>query len=636
MCRRLALALVSVALLAACGPGSLGRSASGGATSVPTYAHDVAPILYAKCASCHRTGELAPFPLLSYEDAARWSESIALETKARVMPPWLPSPNTPEFHGVRRLTDAEIDTLQRWHKGGAPMGDATGAPVAPTFTADWQLGKPDVVATMAAPYVLPSGARDITRNVVFRVPITSTKYVRAVEFRTSGAPIHHAVIRVDPTSSSRHRDGEDGHAGFEGMASPEVQDPDGHFIGWTPGRGPILSPDGLAWRIERGSDLVVELHLVPGKKPANVQPSVALFFTDMAPARTPVFVKMGSKAIAIPAGDKNYVVTDTYELPVDVELLSLYPHAHFLGKEMFVTAVTPGGPVTTLLNIEKWNFRWQQDYRYTTPVKLPRGTRLRMRYTFDNSASNPANLNVPPKPVYFGPRSSDEMASLGLQMLTPTRADGRMLERVFAEREALSYVEAGQAQVTRDPNNAEAQALLGGSYVDVGRFADAIAPLAAAVRLDPGYASAHNYLGGALVSLGRVAEGLPHLQRAVALSPRDERYHVNLGNGLNTTGRRAEAAAEFERALVLNPDFGAAHANLGQMLFLAGRLNEALPHIARAAELAPESAAAHSDLGGVLAALGRKAEAIAHLKRTLELQPDYAPAKQNLARLGER
>lgn len=636
MRRRAALVLLSTAFLAACGTALGGRVGQQAATDVPTYAKDVAPILYSKCASCHRTGELAPFPLLSYEDASRWSESIALETKARVMPPWLPSPNTPEFHGVRRLTDAEIDTLQRWHKGGAPMGDASAAPPAPTFSADWQAGKPDVVATMAAPYVLPPGARDITRNVVIRVPITSTKYVRAVEFRTSGAPIHHAVVRVDPTSSSRHRDGEDGQPGFEGMASPEVQDPDGHFIGWTPGRGPILSAEGLAWRIEPGSDLVVELHLVPGKKPANVQPSVALFFTDRAPARTPVFVKMGSKSIAIPAGDKNYVVTDTYELPVDVELLSLYPHAHFLGKAMTVTAFTPGGPVTTLLNIDQWNFRWQQDYRYSTPVKLPRGTRLRMRYTFDNSASNPANLNVPPIPVYFGPRSSDEMASLGVQLLTPTRADGRMLEQVFAEREALSYVEAGQAQVARDPNNAEGQALLGGSFVDVGRFADAIAPLKAAVRLDPGYASAHNYLGGALVSLGRVEEGLGHLQRAVALSPRDERYHVNLGNGLNAAGRRAEAAAEFERALTLNPDFGAAHANIGVMLFSAGRLKEALPHLARAASLAPESAVAHSDLGAVLAALGRNAEAIVHLRRALELQPDYAPAKQNLAKLGGR
>lgn len=626
-------ALVILGLATGCGPTPRRSAESGTPTGVPTFAREVAPILHAKCASCHRAGELAPFPLIEYTDAARWSEAIAIETKARIMPPWLPAPNSPEFHGVRRLTDREIDTLQRWHKAGAPLGDAAAVPQAPTFSTDWQLGTPGVVATMPAPYVLPPGPRDITRNVVIRVPLTSAKFVRAVEFRTGGAPIHHAVVRIDPTSSSRHRDGEDGQPGFEGMASPEVQDPDGHFIGWTPGRGPILSPEGLPWRIERGSDLVVELHLVPGKKAANVQPSVALFFTDVAPTRTPVFVKMGSKAIDIPAGDNDYALSDTYVLPVDVELLSLYPHAHFLGKQMTVTATRPGGAVQTLLSIPQWNFRWQQDYQYGTPVKLPRGTSITMRYTFDNSASNSANPNMPPQPVYFGPRSTDEMASLGLQFLTPTRADGLAMEQVFAQREALSYVEAGLAQVRRNPANAEGQALLGGSLVDVGRLADAIRPLQAAVRLDPGYASAHNYLGGALVSLGRIIEGLPHLQRAAALSPRDERYRVNLGNGLNAAGRRADAAAEYAAALKLNPDFGAAHANLGLLLFSSGRPAEALPHFERAVALAPDSAEAESDLGGVLAALGRKAEAIAHLRRALELRPGYAPAVENLARV---
>lgn len=634
MCHRERWGLLLAALAMLPGCGRAPQTASTG--PAPTFAKDVAPIVYAKCTPCHRDGELAPFPLLTYADAARWSESIAIETKARVMPPWLPTPNTPEFHGVRRLSDAEVDVLQRWHAAGAPQGNAADAPPPPTFSSDWQLGTPDAVATMAAPFALPAGTRDITRNVVLRVPITASKYVRAVEFRTGGSPIHHAVIRVDPTTSSRHRDGEDGQPGFEGMGSPEVQDPDGHFIGWTPGRGPILSPDGLAWRIERGSDLVVELHLVPGKRAAMVQPSVALFFTDVAPTRTPIFVKMGQKAIDIPAGAANHVLTDRYQLPVNISLLSVYPHAHFLGKEMTVTATLPDRSVKTLITIPHWNFRWQQDYRYQTPVALPRGTTIEMRYVFDNSAANSANPNSPPRPVYFGPRSTDEMASLGLQMLTDTPADAKTLEQIFAARETSSYIDAGLAQVRRDPGNAEAQGLLGGSYVDAGRLADAIAPLEAAVRLNPAYASAHNYLGGALVTLGRAAEGVPHLQRAVALSPRDERYHLNLGNALRAVGRPAEAAAEYARALALNPDFGAAHANLGLMLFGAGRPAEALPHFVRVAELAPGSAEAASDLGGVLAALGRKADAIAQLRRALTLDPNYGPALENLARLNVR
>ena len=623
-----ALALAS----AGCGP----TSPPAAATSTPTFAHDVAPILYARCTPCHRAGELAPFPLLNYEDAVRWSQSIAIETQARIMPPWLPSPNAPEFLGVRRLSDAEIDIIQRWQRAGTPLGNAAELPAAPVFTSGWQLGQPGAVATLPRPFVLQPGPRDVTRNIVMRVPLTSAKFVRAVEFRTGGAPIHHAVIRVDRTTSSRQRDGEDGQPGFDGMGSPEVEDPDGHFIGWTPGRGAILSPDGLPWRIGRGSDLVVELHLVPGKVPASVQPTVALFFTDVAPTATPVFVKMESKAIDIPAGAADYAVVDSYVLPVGVQLLSIYPHAHFRGKEMTVTAATPRGAVQSLLSVKRWNFRWQQDYRYSTPVALPRGTTITMRYTFDNSAANPANPQIPPQPVYYGPRSVDEMASLGLQLLPASKADGDILVKVFEQREIAANLEAGQARVRRNAQDPEGQLLLGGSYVDAGRLPESLTPLEAAVRLSPNSASAQNYLGGALVSLGRVPDGISHLQRAVALSPRDERYHVNLGNALSRAGQPAQAAAEYGKALALNSDFGAAHSNLGAMLFAHGRAAEALPHLSKAAELAPESAEAESDLGGVLAALGRKAEAVVHLQRALQLQPGFPAAVENLARLQKR
>lgn len=602
----------------------------------PTFAKDVAPILFAKCASCHHTGELAPFPLLEYRDAARWSEAIAIETQARVMPPWLPSPNTPEFLDVRRLSGEEIDVLQRWHRAGAPMGEPADLPKVPQFTTDWQLGPPGAIASVARPFVLQPGPRDITRNIVMRVTLPAAKFVRAVEFRTGGAPIHHAVIRVDRTSSSRQRDGEDGQAGFEGMGSPEVQDPDGHFIGWTPGRGPILSPEGLPWRIERGSDLVVELHLVPGKRAATVQPTVALYFTDVAPARTPVFVKMGSKAIDIPVGQTDYVVSNTYVLPSDVELLSVYPHAHFLGKRMMVTATRPDGAVQDLLTVPQWNFRWQQDYRYSTAVRLPRGTRITMRYTYDNSAKNPANPQRPPQPVYFGPRSIDEMASLGMQFLTATAAAGDAMVAEFEQRETVDNIAAGQAAVRRNPADAEGQLLLGGSYVDAGRPADALAPLEAAVRLSPRSAGAHNYLGGALMSLGRVAESIDQLRQAASLSPRDERYQTNLGNAFHAAGRDGDAAAAFQRALALNADFEAAHANLGLVFFGQRRFADALRHFQRAAELAPDSATAQSDLGAALAAVGRTAEAIDRLRLALRLQPGYPPAVENLARLERR
>lgn len=600
----------------------------------PTFAADIAPILYTKCAPCHRAGELAPFPMLSYDDAARWAQSIAIETRAKTMPPWLPEPQTPEFAGVRRLTAQELDLIQRWYAGGAPAGDLTKAPAPPAFASGWQGGTPDVIATMPRPFVLPQGTRDSIRNVVLRVPIDRAGYVRAVELLTGGAPIHHAVIRVDPTAASRQREGVDGQPGFEGMASAETQDPDGHFIGWTPGRGPIVSPDGLAWRLERGADLVVELHLIPARgKPSTVQPQVALYFTDTPPQRSPVFVKMGSKAIDIPAGAAAHVITDTFTMPSDAQLLSVYPHAHYLARQMQVTASFPDGRTTTLLEIRRWNFRWQQDYRFSTPVALPRGTRLDMRYVYDNSAANPDNPHTPPQPVYNGPASTDEMATLGVQLLPATPEDGRALVAIFDRRETEQNILAGSAQIRRRPDDTEGLVLLGGSLVDAGRHGEALPHLERAVRLAPQYAPAQNYYGGALLALGRVPEAARAFAAAATAAPRDERYQVNLGIAALRLGQDTAAQAAFERALALNRDVAAAHANLGLLWFQRRQFARALPYLTRAVELQPNSASAESDLGAVLAALGRTAEAEQHLRRALALDPNDAAARQNLARL---
>ena len=174
-----------------------------------------------------------------------------------------------------------------------------------------------------------------------------------------------AVIRIDRTGLSRRRDLEDPGPGFDGMVAAEVQDPDGHFIGWAPGRGPIVAPDGMPWRLDRGSDLVVELHLMPGKQPEAVKPTLALYFTDKPPVADPVMLIMGSKAIDIAAGQANYVAEDRYTLPVAADLLSLYPHAHYLGKEMVVRAALPDGTSRQLLRIAQWSAE-----QVVAPVKL--------------------------------------------------------------------------------------------------------------------------------------------------------------------------------------------------------------------------------------------------------------------------
>jgi Flp pilus assembly protein TadD len=598
-----------------------------------TFNKDVAPIVFANCAPCHRPGEVAPFPLLSYADAAKHADGMAEETRKRHMPPWLPERGEFPILGERRLSAEQIATIQRWVDGGKLEGNPADLPKAPVFPEGWQLGRPDAVVTLAKPYALKPGGEDVYRNLVARSPVAADVFVRAVEFRTNGAPIHHAVIRVDRTNASRARDGADGQPGFEGMTWQTVQDPGGQFIGWAPGRGPIVAPDGMPWRLERGADLVIELHMLPQKKPATVSPTIALYTTGTPPVRAPLTLKMSSKLIDIPAGARDHSVTERYELPVPVDLLSVYPHAHYLGKDMLVTATWPDGATKTLLHIPHWSFHWQQDYRYATPIALPRGTVVTMRYTFDNSEDNGENPHAPPVRVRLGPNSTDEMAELGLQVVTASIADAARLVASFDERDAQANVALGEARVRERPDSAEYRAFLGKAYVEVGRNADAIPHLEAAVRLDPKMAGAESDLGTALMSQGRLPEALVHLQRAVMLAPRDETVAYNMGNALVHASRPSEAAVQYARALAINPAFADAHVNLGNLLYRHGRVAEALPHFQRASELLPNSAVVHTNYGGALAAAGRYADALRETNRALELNPDYAPARENLARL---
>jgi tetratricopeptide (TPR) repeat protein len=480
---------------------------------------------------------------------------------------------------------------------------------------------------------VPPGSEDVYRNLVFRTPFTSPVFVRAIEFKTAGAPVHHAVIRVDRTSGSRRHDAHDEAPGFDGMAWHTVQDPDGQFLGWAPGRGPIASPAGMAWRLDPGTDLVVEMHVIPGKDPIPLQPEIGVFVTTTPPSHRPITVRMGSKSIDIPAGKRDYVVTDTYELPVAAKLLSVYPHAHYLAAEMRVTAALPGGSTKTLLHIHDWSFHWQQDYRYVEPIALPPGTRLTMQYTYDNSEANPDNPSMPPVRVRAGPKSTDEMAELGLQLLPASDEDAARIERDFAEREQRANIALAESRVREEPDVAEYRALLGGSYVEAGRDADAIPHLEAAIRLGDRSAAVHSYLGIALLAQGRAAEALAPLKRAAALDPRDERLPFNLGNALARLGRQAEAEAAHTRALRINPDFADAHVNLAVLLVARGRAAQALPHYAKAVALVPDSAVIHSNYGGALAAAGRYDEAMRHTLRALELEPGYPPAVANLRRL---
>jgi Tfp pilus assembly protein PilF len=411
--------------------------------------------------------------------------------------------------------------------------------------------------------------------------------------------VHHASLSFDRTRASRLRDEADPLPGFSGgMFSDTARNPESRALGWTPGMTPSFEPDGMPWRLEKGSDLVLELHMIAPLTggPQTVQPSVGFYFSDTPPARSPIDFKIGSKDIDIPAGRSGYAIEDRYTLPVDVDVLSVYPHAHYLAREMKAQATLPDGRVTPLIWIRNWDFHWQDDYRYATPIHLPRGSIVTMRYTYDNSAANKHNPRPAPAHVVFGPQSSDEMGDLWLRLLPKDAADAVILARSYQENELAKDIHLRERLVAEHPAEAKWRNALGASYLEAGRLDASLKQLEEAVRLAPDQAEAHNNLGEARRVGGDVTGAIAEFREAARLAPKNDVVQFNLANTLGDHGDLEEAIVHFRLGLALNPGV----------------------------------ADAHNNLGVALASLGQIDEALAHFREALAIQPDYADAQENL------
>ena len=300
----------------------------------PTFNRDIAPIVFEQCVVCHHPGGVGPFSLTEYREVKRRAKLIANVTARRYMPPWLPEHGHAKFEGERRLTDEQIATINRWWKAGAPQGAASELKIKPAWNDEWQLGKPDAVLSMPEPYTLPGDGRDVYRNFVIPSAAPADRFVRAVEIRPGNARVvHHVALLVDTTGAARARAANESDPGFPGMnAGRGTARPDGHLVTWQPGKRVLPEPADTAWLLPKGADIVLQLHMRPSGKPENVEASVALYFADKRPARECLTVLLRSPDLDIPAGANDYAIESAYTLPVDVELLGIFPHLHYLGK----------------------------------------------------------------------------------------------------------------------------------------------------------------------------------------------------------------------------------------------------------------------------------------------------------------
>jgi Flp pilus assembly protein TadD/mono/diheme cytochrome c family protein len=650
-----------------------GEAAATAQDSAVTWSHQIAPLVYSNCTTCHHPGGAGPFSLLTYQDARRWGKQMAAVTSSRYMPPWLPEKGYGDFADERSLSKDEIALIAKWVQSGMAEGDASAAPHAPKYSASWQYGTPDLVLTVERPFTLPASGTDVFRNLVLPYPLKQSHYIRAMEIRPAVPQIvHHANILIDRTASFRRAHPAQWKEGVPGMEL-EVDtgnefDPDGNFLFWKPDTPVLVEPEGMPWRLDPGNDLILNMHLKPSGKAETASAEIGLYFTDTPPSKQPMLLQLEhDAALDIPAGDRDFVVEDALRLPVDVEVLGIYPHAHYLGKRMEAWATLPDQKKQWLIVIPSWDIDRQSVYRYRSPVFLPKGSVVHMRYTYDNSSGNEHNPHSPPVRVKAGNRSEDEMAHLWLQVLPvhvpPGSPDPRLVLQEAWMRNWLN----------KDPGDIIPLYNLASALTAQGKYQDALVVYRHALALHPGDERTLNEFGATLENSGDWQQAqkvfrqdiadhpatcnarfnlarseLRHDQASFAEEqfrtmltqcPADATLHSGLGAALDSEGHSDAAEAEFRAALQIDAhDFTALY-NLGGLALQAGQPQQAADLLQSAVEQRPKDVDAHQQLAAAFALSGRMSDAVVQLREAINLSPAnpdlHAQLSQALASTGQ-
>jgi hypothetical protein len=403
------------------------------AAVAPTFSRDVAPIMFAKCASCHRPGEVAPMPLLSFKDARPWAGAIRQKVAARAMPPWHADRQYGTFVNNFSLSDREIDTIVQWVDGGAREGDPAALPQRPTFTEGWQIGTPDVVFEMAEQFRVPtSGTIDYQ---YFEVPTNFTQdmWMQAGEVRAGDrAHVHHVIVYMREPAPTPRPVVLSVRPVFAGGAPPARPAPtavpapdatprpaaprpavaarggDAMLVNWAVGEDPPVHPAGMAKRIPAGATLIFQVHYTTDGKPGVDRSKVGFIFSKTPPEREVRTGVIANAAFAIPPGAADHLVEAEATFAEDARVWSMHPHMHLRGKDMTYTAIYPDGRREIVLRVPNYDFGWQTDYQLAAPLVMPKGSKLLVSAHFDNSPANRANPD-PKATVRWGDQTWEEM-----------------------------------------------------------------------------------------------------------------------------------------------------------------------------------------------------------------------------------
>ena len=394
--------------------GAVSQEKKSATPAPPTFYKDILPILQNHCQSCHRPGEIAPMPLVTYEETRPWAARIADAVEMKMMPPWFADPRYGQFANDASLTEQQIATISQWAAGGAPAGDAHEAPAPPKWTEGWNIAEPDLVVKMPVAVEIPAqGEVEYTYEIV-PTHFTEDRWVQMSELRpSSAAHVHHAVVYIRPPDSSWLRHAPVGKPFTASTLTDPEERRQAHettsdlLLVYAPGSAPDQWPDGMAKFVPAGSDLVFQMHYTTNGNATEDRTGLGLVFAKTPPKQRVITLQLNNHALLIPPGADDFRVEVQGTLPNDATLLSLFPHMHLRGKRFEYDIVRDDGSVETLLRVN-YHFHWQLSYKLAEPRTLKAGTKLRAIAWYDNSKNNPHNPD-PDKTVTWGDQTSDEM-----------------------------------------------------------------------------------------------------------------------------------------------------------------------------------------------------------------------------------
>jgi peroxiredoxin len=360
-----------------------------------TYSNHVSRIFQKRCTVCHREGEIAPFSLLTYKDAADWSETIREVIEEQRMPPWHANPEYGEFSNDARLSDEEKRLIFEWIDNGMPEGDAAQLPAPLDFAEGWRIPNPDLVVRMPKPFVVPASGIVEYQYFIVDPGFKQDMWVRKAEGRPGNrSVVHHMILFHIPP----------------GQELPKSIDALKNSVGsFAPGAPATELPDGAARRIPAGSKLVFQMHYTPNGTEQTDQSEVGLVFADPSTVKREFSVGWTLNwTFLIPPGAKDYRVKAAKSFEHDTLIYSMVPHMHMRGKSFRFTAIDPDGESEILLDIPNYDFNWQNVYRLAKPRLMRAGSTLECVAHYDNSEDNLANPD-PKQVVRWGEQSSDEM-----------------------------------------------------------------------------------------------------------------------------------------------------------------------------------------------------------------------------------